>query len=213
MNTRRRWHLSALAAAALIVAGCGGGNSTDSPLATRVVAFGDSLTDLGAYIPATSINGPGTGAPYFGGKFTTNSAHRLHRHQQHQQRQHLGRDRRGAPGPGDHAGNVWLRARHPADPCTLPGHAQHAGAGWQLHRLRPRRLARHRPGRHQQPQRQRHQRHFGCPDDVADGDPGRRSPRRLQQLQRRRHRLRLRRQQRRVHSVPDLPAVADHCWA
>jgi outer membrane lipase/esterase len=73
MSTRRRWHLSALAAfAALVVAGCGGG-STDSPLATRVVAFGDSLTDIGAYTPATSVNGPGTGAPYFGGKFTTNT--------------------------------------------------------------------------------------------------------------------------------------------
>lgn len=72
MSTRRRWHLSALAAvAALVVAGCGGG-STDSPLATRVVAFGDSLSDIGAYTPATSVNGPGTGAPYFGGKFTTN---------------------------------------------------------------------------------------------------------------------------------------------
>ena len=73
MNTRRRWHLSALAAAALIVAGCGGGNSTDSPLATRVVMFGDSLSDIGAYIPVTSINGPGTGPPYFGGKWTTNT--------------------------------------------------------------------------------------------------------------------------------------------
>jgi len=73
MTTRRRWHLSALAAiAALVVAGCGGG-TTDSPLATRVIAFGDSLTDIGAYTPATSVNGPGTGAPYFGGKFTTNT--------------------------------------------------------------------------------------------------------------------------------------------
>ncbi len=75
MNTRRRWHLSALAAAALIVAGCGGGNSTDSPLATRVVAFGDSLTDLGAYVVATQIPlGQAAGvAPFVGGKFTTNS--------------------------------------------------------------------------------------------------------------------------------------------
>jgi outer membrane lipase/esterase len=72
-TTRRRWHISALAAAALIVAGCGGGN-TDSPLASRVVVFGDSLSDLGTYTPATSINGPGTGAPYLGGKFTTNTA-------------------------------------------------------------------------------------------------------------------------------------------
>lgn len=73
MSTRRRWHLSALAAiAALVVAGCGGG-STDSPLASRVVVFGDSLSDIGTYTPATSVNGPGTGAPYFGGKFTTNT--------------------------------------------------------------------------------------------------------------------------------------------
>jgi outer membrane lipase/esterase len=72
MTTRRRWHLSALVAAALIAAGCGGGD-TNSPLATRVVVFGDSLSDIGTYTPATSINGPGTGAPYFGGKWTTNS--------------------------------------------------------------------------------------------------------------------------------------------
>jgi outer membrane lipase/esterase len=75
-TTRRRWHISALAAAALIVAGCGGGN-TDSPLATRVVVFGDSLSDIGAYTPATQIPigaGQNAGeAPYFGGKFTTNT--------------------------------------------------------------------------------------------------------------------------------------------
>jgi phospholipase/lecithinase/hemolysin len=72
MTTRRRWHISALAAVALIVAGCGGG-TTDAPLASRVIAFGDSLSDVGTYIVATSINGPGTGAPFFGGKFTTNT--------------------------------------------------------------------------------------------------------------------------------------------
>ena len=71
MNIRRRWHITALAAAALIVAGCGG--SSDTPLPTRVIAFGDSLTDIGTYVVATSINGPGTGAPFFGGKFTTNT--------------------------------------------------------------------------------------------------------------------------------------------
>jgi phospholipase/lecithinase/hemolysin len=81
MITRRRWHISALAAAALIVAGCGGG-TTDSPLATRVIVFGDSVSDLGAYTPATAIplaafnvatgQNPGEG-PYFGGKWTTNT--------------------------------------------------------------------------------------------------------------------------------------------
>jgi outer membrane lipase/esterase len=75
MSTRRRWHLSALAVvAALVVAGCGGG-TTDSPLATRVIAFGDSLTDIGAYTPATQIPlGQAAGVPpFFGGKFTTNT--------------------------------------------------------------------------------------------------------------------------------------------
>jgi outer membrane lipase/esterase len=74
MITRRRWHLSALAAVALLVAACGGGD-TDAPLAKRVVAFGDSLTDIGAYVVATQIplgQAPGL-PPFFGGKFTTNS--------------------------------------------------------------------------------------------------------------------------------------------
>jgi outer membrane lipase/esterase len=72
-NRRRLWPLptlSALVCAALLAA-CGGGDS--GPETTRVVSFGDSLSDLGAYSPATSINGPGTGAPYFGGRFTTNT--------------------------------------------------------------------------------------------------------------------------------------------
>jgi outer membrane lipase/esterase len=72
--TRRRWHFSALAAAALVVAGCGGGD-TDSPLASRVIVFGDSVSDVGTYTPATQIplgQNPGV-PPFFGGKFTTNS--------------------------------------------------------------------------------------------------------------------------------------------
>jgi outer membrane lipase/esterase len=72
ITTRRRWHISALAAAALIVAGCGGGN-TDSPLASRVVVFGDSLSDVGTYTSATSLTTTPGAAPYFGGKFTTNT--------------------------------------------------------------------------------------------------------------------------------------------
>jgi phospholipase/lecithinase/hemolysin len=74
-NMNRRWHLSALAAAALVVAGCGGGN-TDSPLATRVVSFGDSLSDLGTYAVATEIplGGVSDGLPpYLAGRFTTNT--------------------------------------------------------------------------------------------------------------------------------------------
>jgi outer membrane lipase/esterase len=72
MSTRRRWHISALAAAALFVAGCGGG-TTDAPLATRVIAFGDSLTDIGTYTPATALTPDPRVPPYFGGKFTTNT--------------------------------------------------------------------------------------------------------------------------------------------
>jgi phospholipase/lecithinase/hemolysin len=40
---------------------------------TALVTFGDSLSDLGAYAPATSLTGNGA-APYFGGKFTANAA-------------------------------------------------------------------------------------------------------------------------------------------
>jgi hypothetical protein len=45
-TTRRRWHFSALAAVALFFAGCGGGTN-DAPLATSVIVFGDSLSDIG----------------------------------------------------------------------------------------------------------------------------------------------------------------------
>jgi phospholipase/lecithinase/hemolysin len=72
MITRRRWHFSALAVAALIVAGCGGG-TTDSPIASRVVSFGDSLSDLGTHVALTSVAGPGGPAPYFAGRYTTNT--------------------------------------------------------------------------------------------------------------------------------------------
>ena len=79
----RIWALTAMAAA--LLSACGG---SDAPIAgtgepegapttkasfTAVVSFGDSLSDAGAYAPATSLAGNGT-APYFGGKFTANSA-------------------------------------------------------------------------------------------------------------------------------------------
>jgi phospholipase/lecithinase/hemolysin len=75
MASRRQWHLSVLSAVvgAALLAACGGGDS--EPSVTRVVAFGDSLTDLGAYTPATQIPlGQAAGvAPFFGGRFTTNT--------------------------------------------------------------------------------------------------------------------------------------------
>ena len=72
-------------AAAAILVGCGGNDAhvpgTDSPAGapttrgtfSAVVSFGDSLSDVGAYSPATSLTGNGA-APYMGGRFTTNSA-------------------------------------------------------------------------------------------------------------------------------------------
>ena len=68
---------------AALLAACGGGEpsipGSGSPAGapttkgsfTALVTFGDSLSDLGSYAPATSLAGNGT-APYFGGKFTTN---------------------------------------------------------------------------------------------------------------------------------------------
>jgi phospholipase/lecithinase/hemolysin len=81
MRDIRSWSLAA--AAALCLAACGGGDPdvpgsqgpsgapTTAGNFTAVVAFGDSLTDVGTYEPATSLAGNGT-APYLGGKFTTN---------------------------------------------------------------------------------------------------------------------------------------------
>lgn len=74
----------AATAAALMVA-CGGGDPsvpgtaepegapTTKTTFTSIVSFGDSLSDVGAYAPATSLTGNGA-APYFGGKWTANSA-------------------------------------------------------------------------------------------------------------------------------------------
>lgn len=79
MLSRRHWHLATLAAAAaLIVAGCGGGDN-DKLDVGKVVVFGDSLSDNGAYTPATTIlrvlnpSDARPNGPYFGGKFTTNT--------------------------------------------------------------------------------------------------------------------------------------------
>jgi phospholipase/lecithinase/hemolysin len=75
--------LSPWAFSALLLAACGGGDpsvpGSGSPAGapttkgrfTAVVSFGDSLSDIGTYAPATSLAGNGT-APFFGGKFTTN---------------------------------------------------------------------------------------------------------------------------------------------
>ena len=75
--------LAPLVLAALLLAACGGGDpyvpGSGSPSGapttagsfSAVVSFGDSLSDLGTYSPATSLAGDGS-APYFGGKFTTN---------------------------------------------------------------------------------------------------------------------------------------------
>jgi phospholipase/lecithinase/hemolysin len=73
MTQIRSWWL-ALAAAALL-AGCGGddGPPTSKGSFTAVVSFGDSLSDMGTYAPATSLTGNGA-APYFGGRFSTNSS-------------------------------------------------------------------------------------------------------------------------------------------
>jgi outer membrane lipase/esterase len=83
MNIRRTWISIALASA--LLAACGGsdpyvpGSGTTAGAPTTkgtfraVVSFGDSLSDAGAYAPATSLSGNGA-PPYFGGKFTTNGA-------------------------------------------------------------------------------------------------------------------------------------------
>ena len=77
-----RLGLVSLLGAAVLVA-CGGGETTipgsgapaGAPTTkgsfTGLVTFGDSLSDQGAYSPATSLTGNGQ-APFFGGKFTTN---------------------------------------------------------------------------------------------------------------------------------------------
>lgn len=76
MTSRRQWHLSTLTAlvGAVLLAACGGGGG-DGPSVSRVISFGDSLSDLGTYAPATQIPlGQAAGvSPFFGGRFTTNN--------------------------------------------------------------------------------------------------------------------------------------------
>lgn len=75
MANRRQWHLSTLSAivAATLLAACGGGDSV--PTTTRVVSFGDSLSDLGTYTPVTQIplGQPAGVPPFLAGRFTTNT--------------------------------------------------------------------------------------------------------------------------------------------
>ena len=80
IRTLGPWVLSAL-----LLAACGGGDPdvpgsgapagapTTKGTFSAVVSFGDSLSDVGAYTPATSVTANGA-APFIGGKFTTNSA-------------------------------------------------------------------------------------------------------------------------------------------
>lgn len=81
MKFLKAWSLSILIS--VLLAGCGGGDpdvpGSGSPAGapntkgsfTAVVSFGDSLSDVGTYTPATVI--PGTSPPvYLGGRFTTN---------------------------------------------------------------------------------------------------------------------------------------------
>jgi outer membrane lipase/esterase len=75
--------LSPWVVSTLLLAACGGGDPnvpgsgspsgapTTAGTFTAVVSFGDSLSDVGSYAPATSLAGNGT-APFFGGRFTTN---------------------------------------------------------------------------------------------------------------------------------------------
>jgi phospholipase/lecithinase/hemolysin len=80
----RSWAPASIVVAALLAA-CGGsdpdvpgsgqpsGAPTTKGTFTAVVSFGDSLSDVGTYSPATQIpSGPGAGA-YFGGRFTVNA--------------------------------------------------------------------------------------------------------------------------------------------
>lgn len=81
MKRFRSWALTVVVSALLVACGGnddppGSGSPEGAPTTkgnfTALVSFGDSLSDLGAYTPATSATGDGA-APYVGGKFTTNT--------------------------------------------------------------------------------------------------------------------------------------------
>ena len=139
----------------LLLAACGGsdpdvpgsGSPSGAPTTagsfTAVVSFGDSLSDVGSYAPATSLAGDGS-APYFGGRFTTNDT------------------TTGAP-TATPLGKVWVEnlaaslglVVTPAEvgfggtSVQVPGGGG-ARARHHLHRLRPGRRPHHRPERHRQ---------------------------------------------------------------
>jgi len=72
MNSYRS--IPAITIAACLLVACGGQNDPETlPKGSfaAVVSFGDSLSDIGTYAPATSLSGAGA-PPFFGGKFTTN---------------------------------------------------------------------------------------------------------------------------------------------
>ena len=83
MTNFRSWALTACAV--VLLAACGGddldvpgsGDTAGAPTTqgtfTAVVSFGDSLSDAGAYAPATSVTANGA-PPYFGGRFTVNGS-------------------------------------------------------------------------------------------------------------------------------------------
>jgi hypothetical protein len=119
MKHTKVWALSIVAA--VLLAACGGGDpyvpGTGSPSGapttkgtfSAVVSFGDSLSDIGAYTPATAI--PGTSpAVYLGGKFSTNfvSVWPWHLELSHKPAEHCVHGEHG--GRGVHSGDGGCRA-------------------------------------------------------------------------------------------------------
>ena len=151
------------------------------PTTTRVVSFGDSLSDLGTYTPVTQIplGQAGGRAAVPGRPLHHQYPHRLHRHQQHQYRDGLGRvgrrarrhrrSRRRWPASPTTTGTVPCRGRrrHWRGSCTAYGQGGARvtnPAGWKNE--------------------------LGFADRSPD-HPGGRAPGTFRRLQRHRHRLRL----------------------